>query len=141
MDKSRDQPIIDEYLDCTGQTRRFRLELDPPGFLEAFEIRENDEPGLRFIMSIKPDVLPPWGDMRDHIRDRLSQRDLVRDKTGKLDNIRNVIRAQIHDLDSDRSAPMLVVDDMRITWDELGQVLMPYSGWGLRIQICDCGDE
>ncbi len=140
--KSSETPMVDEYPDCTGRKRRFRLELYAEGlFLEAVELRDDDAPGLRFIMSVKPDELPPYGQMRDHIRERLSQRDLVRDpRTGKLENIRRVIRAQVHSFD-DETGLMLTVDDMQITWRELGQVLAPYSGWGLRIQICDCGEE
>ena len=139
---SNDEPMIDTYLDCTGRTRRFRLELVAEGlFLEAVEDREDEVHGLRFIMAVKPDEMPPYGAMRDHIRERLSQRDLVRDpKTRKLQNTRRTIRAQLHSSVEDAD-PTLTIDDMQITWRELGQVLAPYGGSGLRIQICDCGDE
>jgi hypothetical protein len=138
---TKEPDTIHEYLDCTGKRRRFRLEEQPPGFLEAFEIRDDDEPGLRFILALPPAGTPPYGDLHDRIAERLSQRHLVRDEHGKLDNLHRVIRAQIHGAAPEESGPMLVIDDLRISWDELGQVLQSYEGWGLRIQICACGSE
>jgi hypothetical protein len=136
------EPMIDTYVDCTGRKRRFRLELVAEGlFLEAFEQRDDEREGLRFIMSTKDGELPPYGAMRDLIRERLSQRDLVRDPdTGKLENTRRVVRAQLHS-GPDGTDPTLIVDDLQLTWRELGQVLARYSGFGLRIQICECGEE
>ncbi len=135
-------PMVDEYLDCTGRKRRFKLERYAEGlFLEAVELRDGEPVGLRFIMGMKPDGLPPYGEIRDRIRERLSQRDIVRDsQSGKLENLHNLIRAQLDEYDDDRT-PMLLVDDMRISWRDLGRLLERYNGWGLRIQICESGEE
>jgi len=138
-----EEPIVDEYLDASGKKRVFRLAVYAAGtFLEAVELRDGEPTGLRFILPVKPDELPPWGSMRDKIRERLSQRDLVRDEKGKLQDLRRVIRAQLSDEDrTDSGTPVLLIDDMKVTWEELGEYLMTYSGWGLRLEIRDCGDE
>ena len=139
---SSETPMVDEYLDCTGRKRRFKLEVYAEGlFLEAVELRDGEPVGLRFIMPMKPDGLPPYGEIRDRIRKRLSQRDVVRDpQSGRLEDLHGVIRAQFDEYDDDHM-PMLLVDDMRISWRDLGRLLERYNGWGLRIQICECGEE
>src|SRR6266545_1608531 len=59
---------------------------------------------------VNPDALPPYGEMRDHIRERLSQRDLVRDpQTRKLQNSRRTIRAHIHS-GVEGTEPTLTID-------------------------------
>jgi hypothetical protein len=79
-------------------------------------------------MGLKPDGLPPYGEIRDRIRERLSQRDLVRDpQSGKLENLHNLIRAQLDEYDDD-GTPMLLIDDMRISWRDLGRLLERYNG-------------
>lgn len=138
-----DEPMVEDYLDSAGKKRIFRLSVYAAGnFLEAVELRDGEATGLRFILPVKPDELPPWGAMRDKIRERLSQRDLVRDEEGKLRDLRRVIRAQLSDEDrADSGTPVLLIDDMKVTWEDLGEYLMTYAGWGLRLEIRDCGDE
>jgi hypothetical protein len=140
--KSSETPIVDDYLDCTGRMRHFKLEPYAEGlFLEAVELRDGEPVGLRFIMGVNTDGQPPYGQIRDRIRERLSQRDLVHDpQSGKLESIHNLIRVQLDELDDD-GTPMLLVDDMRISWRALGRLLERYNGYGLRIQICECGEE
>lgn len=46
-----------------------------------------------------------------------------------------------HGRDGALFADVVGHDDMKVTWEELGQLLMTYAGWGLRLQICDCGEE
>lgn len=40
----------------------------------------------------------------------------------------------------DDGDPILVIDDRRVTWRELGEMLESWSGFGLRLQILE-GDE
>jgi hypothetical protein len=139
---STSEPMIDMYFDCAGRKRRFRLELVAEGlFLEAFEMRDDEREGLRFIMAVRDGELPPYGQMRDLIRERLSQRDLIRNpETRRLENTRRTVRAQIHS-GPEGTDPTLIVDDLQLTWRELGQVLARYGGFGLRLEICECGEE
>lgn len=79
-------------------------------------------------MEIKPGEVPPWGEMRDKIREWLSQRDLVRDATGELHELDRPIRAQISDRDRpDREVPLLLVDDLEVSWEELGRLVVSRS--------------
>ena len=66
-----DEQMLDEYLDCAGKRRRFRLTLSGEGrFLEAVELRDGETRGLRFV-PVWFGEMPPWGEMRQRIRERL----------------------------------------------------------------------
>lgn len=126
----------------TGGKRTFRLAAEPPGFFEATEIRNGEAVGLRFILRIEPGKHEPWGEMREKIRERLSSRDIVRDEDGELHILSRRVRAQVHDrIASGEPTPVLFIDDEEFTWEELGAMLTSYAGWGLRIEVCNCGDE
>lgn len=133
----------EEYLDCAGTSRTFRLSTYADGlFLEAAEFRKGEPTGLRFILPCRDGEPEPWGPMRTLIRERLSQRDIVRDAKGKLHLLRRTVRAQLSDRDSmETGLPTLLVDDLELTWDELGELLAPFAGFGLRIEIRECGEE
>lgn len=45
----------------------------------------------------------------------------------------DVLRAQLHD-DEDRN-PKVEIDGRELTWDELGAMLVTFSGWGFRLCI------
>lgn len=145
VDMESNDEITDEFLDCTGATRVFRLKVYAEGlFMDATEQKEDGSTGLRFVLPIK-DGVPPWGEMRDLVQSRLCQRDVVRDGRGKLQVLHNLIRAQITDIDSEGrefiDQPHLVIDDINVSWEELGQALTCFTGFGLRIEIHEAGGE
>ena len=115
---------INEYLDCTGKLRTFRLQVYANGnFLEAREVllgEDAQDEGLRFVMPVRPDGLPPWGEMRKRIRERLAQRDIARDpKTKNLTILNDLVRAQITNCTEDdegRRVPVLRVEDLELSW-------------------------
>lgn len=132
---------VEKYVDCAGDSRTFRLRVYAEGrFLEAVELRNGEPSGLRFVMPVGLDGTPPWGEMRSRIRDRLARKHIVRDRAGKLHILGDVVRAQIHN-DGKAALPTVVVDDIVITWEELGELVLPYSGFGVRLTICEPGDE
>jgi len=133
----------EEYLDCTGAHRTFHLSVYAEGlFMEAAELRNGERAGLRFVLPCREGELPPWGAMRDLIRERLSQRDVVRDAKGQLHLLRRTVRAQIGDRDRlETDLPSVLVDDLELTWEDLGRLLAPYAGFGLRVEIRECGEE
>lgn len=133
----------EEFLDCAGTRRTFRLSIDANGlFLEAAEIRKGEPTGLRFVLPCRDGEPEPWGPMRMLIRERLSQRDVVRDAKGKLHLLHRRVRAQLSDRDRmETGLPTVLVDDVELTWDELGDLLAPFAGFGLRIEIRECGEE
>ena len=146
-DLERDRVMEEYHLDCRGRKRLFRLQeygRGPASFLSATEIRDGKALGLRFVMRYDESTeVPPYGEIRDKISDRLAIRHVVRDpKTNRWTNLNLVIRAQIGESDEEVTpGPDLVVDDTEITWEELGTMLRPYAGWGLRIRITDVGAE
>lgn len=141
IDPEHDENLTDEYYDCTGKKRIFKLTFYNGGdFLRAIECRNNGEPALRFILSVKSDEALALAEMRKNIRRHLSQKDVVRDQKGRLHILHDCIRAQIT-THKDESTPSLLLDDMEISWEEFGQLLTSYSGWGLRIKICESGEE
>ncbi len=131
--------MIDDFLDCTGRIRRFRLSVYAYGqFLEAAEEREDGKPGLRFSVPTGADGVPPWGRMREALRTRLAQRDLAQDpRSGRLEILARVLRAQIGFAGHEEDGPPLLVDDLELSWADLGRLLSSYEGWHLRIEIRD----
>ena len=78
--------------------------------------------------------------MRRRIRERLAERDIVRDEAGRLQLLRDLVRGQLTESE-DGEAPAVLVDDLVLSWDELGALLLPLVGFGLRIEIHDPGEE
>lgn len=134
-----DGSMVDEYLDCTGRIRRFRLSVYGDGrFLEAVEQPEDDAPGLRFSLPTGADGSPPWGRMREALRARLAQRDLARNpRSDRLEILAKVVRAQIGFAGDPEDGPPVLVDDLALSWVDLGRLLASYEGWHLRLEIKD----
>lgn len=139
----RTEEMVDDYLDCTGATRRFRLSVYAEGrFLQAIELRGADSIGLRFIMPIPLGEAPPWGEIRHRIRARLAEKHVVRDGAGTLHLLRALVRGQLTDGDdADCRAPCVIVDDLVVTWDQLGELLSSHIGFGIRVEIHEPGEE
>ncbi len=136
------ESMIEEFTDCTGQIRRFKLEEYAGGrLLDAIELRREDERGLRFVLPAGPDGVAPWGEMRRRIRQRLAQRHVVRNAQGRLEVLADVIRGQVDESGPDETGPGLFVDDLRLTWEEIGELLSSNVGFGVRIEITDPGEE
>ena len=140
--------VMEEYhLDCRGKKRLFRLDEyghGPASFLSAWEVRRGKVPGLRFVMRYDESTeVPPYGEIREKIADRLAVRHVIRDpETQGWTPLNLVIRAQIGESDEYHAlGPDLVIDDEDITWEELGNMLRSYAGWGVRIQITGAGEE
>ena len=138
-----DEDVEDEFLDCTGKKRRFRLQSYAGGrFLEATELLDDEAVGMRFVMRAGVDGVLPWGEMRETIRARMAERDVAIDPaTGRLEILRGFVRAHIDSVpephEEDADGPVLIVDDRKITWRELGEMLVGLEGWSLRLEILD----
>jgi hypothetical protein len=138
-----DETMEDEFLDCTGKKRWFRLQSYAGGmFLDATELLDDQAVGMRFVMRAGVDGVLPWGEMRAKLRARMAERDVAMDPdTGRLEILRGLVRAQIHSVpqpdDEDEHGPVLIVDDRKITWHELGEMLVGLEGWSLRVEILD----
>jgi hypothetical protein len=134
-----DDERLEDFLDCTGKRRCFRLMVYAEGqFLEAREVHDGEPSGLRFVLPVKFDEGPPWGEIRKRIRERLARRDLVRDEVGRLQLLTDVLRGQLTETED---ALALIVDDRVLSWEEVGALLASYIGFGLRIEVHDPGKE
>ena len=131
---------IDEYLDCTGKKRRFRLQGYARGmFLDATEILDGEAVGMRFTMKMdEHGHLPIWK-MCKKVESRVAERDLAVDPgTKQLKILRGRVRGMITDGDQGTDdGPTLVVDDRTVTWRELGELLASDEGSWVRLQILD----
>lgn len=134
-----DESMIDDFLDCTGRVRRFRVGPFPsPGglFMEAIELKDGVATGLRFMVPFREDEVPPWGEIRRKIRAFLSQRDVVRGPDGDLTILNDRIRGQLTDGEAgEDDCPDVLVDDMVLSWADVGRLLRPYAGFKIRIEV------
>jgi hypothetical protein len=138
----RDETSEEDYLDCAGRNRTFRLSPYANDlWLQAVEVRKGGEHGIRFCLPARDGVLP-WGELRQHIRARLAQRDVVRTRDGKLQMLNQLVRGQITSTDAQTGeGPSVLVDDLELSWEELGQLLNSYEGWHFRLELQDAGED
>ena len=138
-----EEGVVEEYLDCTGAVRRFRLMIYAAGlFLDAREILGGEPIGLRFVERVGDDPGIAFGKIRDRIRERLAQRDVVRDaRTGELSLLRDRLMGQIDSFDRSGDGPSVLVDDLELTWAEVGELLAPFEGFHVELFIRDVGGE
>jgi hypothetical protein len=137
-----DEPVVmqEYHLDCQGKKRLFRLSeisRGPLSFIYAVELRDGEPTGLSLRAHYdEMTEMPAWWDIRRKIAKRLATRDVVRDPdTGNLEILNMLIRARVGAQGKD--GPEMLVDDLAITWEELGKVLQTYEGWSVKIKISD----
>ena len=145
-DEAPPEDIEEYHLDCRGKKRLFRLQQYGGGvacFLSAREIRRDDHPGIRVVMQFNPETEPPpYYQLRRKLAERLATRHVVRNPDTDQHEILNmVVRAHVSFADEDAAGPNLVIDDEVVSWEQLGRMLRPYEGWGLRLQLLDAVDE
>jgi hypothetical protein len=142
MSDDRPAPKAEQHLDCLGNLRTFRLGTYAAGtWLEALELRPDDTVGLRFVLPVPFDGVPPYDELRKMIQTRLAQRSIARHPTDGWQVLDQVIRGQLREGDDEAIGPNVLVDDVELTWAELGQVLMGHVGFGVRVVITDEGQE
>jgi hypothetical protein len=134
---------VETFLDACGNKRRFEVEIyggGPLTILSAREQRPDGDPGLRLYERFDESTeLPPYGPLRDKIRARLATRDLARDPdTGTLQVLTGDIRVQLTcSAEGPEGAPAVLIDDELLSWEELGELLAMYEGFGLQLRITD----
>lgn len=94
VDGVDEETFHEDFLDCTGRKRRFRLQPYATGrFLDAVEMLDGEPVGMRFAMTMDHTA---WGRMRDKFRTRLAERDVVVDPdTGKAPILCGLVRADV----------------------------------------------
>ncbi len=134
---------VETFLDACGQKRRFAMEIfggDGATFLTAREQRDDGLPGLLLVERFDEGSQPaPRGALWDRIRVRLATRDLARDPdNGRLQLLTGDLRAQLTtDPERPDGPPAVLIDDLRLSWEELGLLLSAYEGFALNVRVCD----
>jgi hypothetical protein len=138
--KVRSDDAAEDFVDCAGKRRRFVLQVYAGGrFLEAREILAGGVPGARMALPVKRGEAPPWGAIRKRIRERLARRDLTRDENGRAILVADALRGQL--TWSPEEGLAVIIDDVVLSWDEVGRLLECYEGFDLRLEIHDSVGE
>ncbi len=129
------------HLDALGQRRRFRLALYGGGALTvAAALRDDGREGLRLVERFDERSEPaPWTALRRRLGERLARRDLVADPdSGDPRLLTGCLRAQLRcDPERPDGPPAVLVDDRLLSWEQLGELLAAYEGWGLRLELSE----
>jgi len=132
--------------DCDGETHLFHFEARDFGAgiaVEAYESAPAGPDGYRFQVIGPPgsDRLGLVGQLIQKIRRALSVKHLADRELG-VDIADSVVRGRIEwDEEQDGRVPLLVVDGRRITWEQLGALLMKFEGFQFKLEIRDESQE
>ena len=111
-------------------------------FLDAREMRGDEPVGLRFVERVRDDPGVAFGKIRERIRERLAQPDVGRNaRTGELFLLRDRLKGQIAPFDRAEGGPSVLVDDLELTWAEIGHLLEPFEGFHVELSIRDVGGD
>jgi hypothetical protein len=111
--------------------------------LDAFELEAGAPGGYQFQMLGKPDDEPLslLGRLIERMRRSLSVKHLGRSEHGMQIADWTVCGRIEWDGSEDGRIPLLVIDGRKVSWDELGRMLMSFEGWQFRLAICDRSEE
>ena len=145
FEQHRFEPV--QVLDCAGDPHEFHFRttlFGPDVALNASEIRNGFRSGYEFQVIGDPEEDPMilLGRLLEKIRRALSVKHLVPEVYGLRIAEHGVVRGIIEwDDDEDGLLPLLNVDGRKVTWDELGRMLMTYEGWQFKLEIRDKSEE
>jgi len=137
-------PVV--LTDCAGERREFHFRLRLLGSiaaLDAFELRAGVPGGYQFQILGKPDDEPLslLGRLIERMRRSLSVKYLERSEHGTQIADRTACGRIEWDESEDGRVPLLVIDGQKVSWDELGRMLMTFEGWQFRLEIRDRSQE
>ena len=137
-------PVV--MTDCVGERHEFHFRLRLLGStaaLDAFELIAGAPGGYQFEILGEPDDEPLslLGRLIERMRRSLSVKHLVRGEHGTQIADSTVCGRIEWDGSEDGRIPLLVIDGQKVSWDELGRMLMSFEGWQFRLAICDRSEE
>ena len=133
--------------DCTGKSHEFHFSTRLFGTgvaLDAIELCNGHPDGYKFQVIGHPedDLLALLGRLIEKMRRGLSVKHLDEDKFGLQIADHQIVRGRIEcDADNDDRMPLLVVDGIEITWQEMGRMLMTFEGFQFKLEIRDKSEE
>jgi hypothetical protein len=133
-------PVV--LTDCAGERHEFHFRMRLLGSmaaLDAFELRAGAPGGYEFQILGKPDdeALSLVG----RLRRGLSVKYLERSEHGTQIADRTACGRIEWDESEDGRVPLLVIDGQKVSWNELGRMLMSFEGCQFRVEICDRSEE
>jgi hypothetical protein len=75
-----------------------------------------------------------WAQIQRILREELSAADAVRGPGGELTIVDGIVRGELTEGTGD-GCPGVAVEDLKISWVELGRALMAYQGLKIRIEV------
>jgi hypothetical protein len=130
-----DFPKTEQFVDFSGQTRKFIIKLDqlPLGYVvSAVEDAEGDD-GYVFKALSPVDAFQALADLRKRIPRLLSVRHLAK-RDGRWSLTHDRLRGRI-------ASGGVVVDGIFLTFDELDKLLQTYEGFQFDLKIVDASEE
>jgi len=137
-------PVV--LTDCAGESHEFHFRtrlLGSMAALDAFELRAGVPEGYQFQILGEPDDEPLslLGRLIERMRRSLSVKYLQRSEHGTRIADRTACGRIEWDESEDGQVPLLVIDGQKVSWDELGRMLMSFEGWQFRVEIRDRSEE
>ena len=132
--------------DCSGKPHKFHFFTHsvPTGLeIEAYEVIDGERKGYEFC------VLAPHDcnqsnlilDLYEKIKRGLAKKYLEMDSGRKFFKNMRVVGKIAWDDNYGGEIPELYIDGERVTWTELGRMLMTFEGWQFKMDIIDPTDE
>ena len=139
------EPVV--MNDVAGDFHEFHIRSRLMGIhvaLEAFELIDEHPGGYRFqaIGDPEDDLMALLGKLIEKMRRALAIKHIEDCETGLQIANHQIVRGLIEwDDASDGRVPLLLIDGRKISWEELGRMLMSFEGWQFKLEIRDISEE
>jgi hypothetical protein len=136
-------PLTIQDLDGKPHTFQFRPHIFSDQLsLEAFEVEPDEGYEFSVIADAEQDLFVTFQTLFERIRRELGRRHLEPEGKGYRITQDDVVRGQItDDPDSFEQMPLLIIDGKTITWEALGRMVAPNSGFSFKLEIYDRSEE
>jgi hypothetical protein len=139
------EPVV--MADISGDVHEFHFRTRLMGAhvaLEAFELLDEHPSGYRFqaIGDPEDDLMTLLGKLIEKMRRALSIKHIEDSELGLQIANHQIVRGLVEwDDASDGRVPLLLIDGRKITWEELGRMLMSYEGWQFKLEMHEISEE
>ncbi len=110
--------------------------------LEAREVGLDEGYEFSVIAEVEQDLFVTFQTLFERIRRELGRRHIEPEGSGYRITHDDIVRGQItDDPDSFARMPLLIIDGKPITWEELGRMVAPNTGFRFKLEIFDRSEE
>lgn len=138
------EPVV--MTDISGNVHEFHFRTRLMGThaaIQAFELLDEHPSGYRFQIIGDPedDLMALLGKLIEKMRRALLIKHITDGELG-LQIDKQIVRGIVDwDDANDGHVPLLIIDGRKITWEELGRMLMSFEGWQFKLEMCDISEE